>query len=154
MTATSGPGMSLYSENLGLAIMGETPLVIVDVQRMGPATGGATTGAEGDVQFLRWGTSGGYPLIVLAPTDLADSYRLTLRAFDLAERYRVPVVLATSKDLVMTQETVAAEAFTPSPVRARRAFAGDGEYLPYRAGGVPEFSPIGGDPLVRVGHAA
>jgi 2-oxoglutarate ferredoxin oxidoreductase subunit alpha len=66
MTATSGPGISLYSENIGLAIMG-MPMVIVDVQRMGPATGGATTVAQGDVQFLRWGTSGGYPVIVLSP---------------------------------------------------------------------------------------
>ena len=67
LTATSGPGMSLYSENLGLAQMGETPLVIVDVQRQGPATGSATKGADGDILFLRWGTSGGLPLIVLSP---------------------------------------------------------------------------------------
>jgi 2-oxoglutarate ferredoxin oxidoreductase subunit alpha len=66
MTATSGPGLSLYSENIGLAIIGEVPLVIVDVQRLGPATGGATTVGQGDVQFARWGTAGGYP-IVLAP---------------------------------------------------------------------------------------
>ncbi len=68
MTATSGPGISLYSENIGLAIMGEVPLVIVDVQRLGPATGGATTVAQGDVQFVRWGTAGGYPIIALAPS--------------------------------------------------------------------------------------
>jgi 2-oxoglutarate ferredoxin oxidoreductase subunit alpha len=59
LTSTSGPGMSLYSENIGLAIMGETPMVIVNVQRQGPATGSATKGAEGDIQFTRWGTSGG-----------------------------------------------------------------------------------------------
>ena len=57
-TATSGPGISLYSETIGLSIMGEVPLVIVDVQRMGPATGGATTPAQGDVQFVRWGNAG------------------------------------------------------------------------------------------------
>ena len=90
MTATSGPGISLYSENIGLAIMGEVPMVIVDVQRMGPATGAATTGAQGDIQFLRWSTSGGFPVIVLAPTNVVDSYNLTLRAFDLAERFRTP----------------------------------------------------------------
>ena len=61
LTATSGPGISLYSETIGLAIMGEVPLVIVDAQRMGPATGGATTPAQGDIQFVRWGNSGGYP---------------------------------------------------------------------------------------------
>ncbi len=71
MTATSGPGMSLYSENIGLAIMGEVPLVVVDVQRLGPATGGATTVAQGDVQFVRWGTAGGYPVIVLAPSSVS-----------------------------------------------------------------------------------
>ena len=59
MTATAGPGISLYSENIGLAVMGEVPLVIVDVQRLGPSTGAATTTAQGDVQFVRWGTAGG-----------------------------------------------------------------------------------------------
>ena len=61
LTATSGPGLSLYSENIGLAIAGETPMVIVNVQRQGPATGSATKGAEGDIQFTRWCTSGGLP---------------------------------------------------------------------------------------------
>lgn len=105
MTATSGPGMSLYSENLGLAVMGEVPLVIVDVQRMGPATGGATTTAEGDVQFARWGTSGGYPIPVYAATGPADAYRLTIEAFHTAERLRTPVILLSSKDLALTTET-------------------------------------------------
>ncbi|HEY5740747.1 MAG TPA: pyruvate flavodoxin/ferredoxin oxidoreductase, partial [Gammaproteobacteria bacterium] len=67
LTATSGPGISLYSENIGLAIIGETPMVIVNVQRQGPATGSATKGAEGDIQFTRWCTSGGLPVIVLSP---------------------------------------------------------------------------------------
>ena len=67
LTATSGPGISLYSENIGLAIMGEVPMVIVNIQRQGPATGSATKGAEGDVLFTRWVTSGGQPVIVLSP---------------------------------------------------------------------------------------
>ena len=79
LTATSGPGISLYSENIGLAIMGEVPLVIVDVQRLGPATGGATTPGQGDVQFVRWGTSGGYPIIALSPGSVAECYSLTRR---------------------------------------------------------------------------
>ena len=83
MTATAGPGISLYSENIGLAVMGEVPLVIVDVQRLGPATGGATTVGQGDAQFARWGTAGGWPVIALAPSSLADCYTLTRRAFDL-----------------------------------------------------------------------
>ncbi len=119
MTATSGPGISLYSENIGLAIMTETPLVIVDVQRMGPATGGATTGAQGDIQFVRWGTAGGYPLIVLSPSSVAEAYTLTLRAFDLAERFRTPVILATDKELVVSMSTVDLNAYQRLPVRER-----------------------------------
>ncbi len=106
MTATSGPGISLYSENLGLAIMGEVPLVIVDVMRMGPATGGATTIAQGDVQFVRWGTSGGYPIIALAPSSVPECYTLVQRAFDLAERFRTPVFLLPDKELIMSMSTV------------------------------------------------
>ncbi len=120
MTATSGPGISLYSENIGLAIMAEVPLVIVDVQRMGPATGGATTGAQGDVQFLRWGTSGGYPIIVLVPSSVAECYTLTLRAFDLAERFRCPVILATDKEMVLSRATVDIRQYEKVPVRERR----------------------------------
>ncbi len=105
-TATSGPGLSLYSENIGLAIMGEVPLVIADVQRQGPATGGATTVGQGDVQFARWGTSGGYPIIALAPASIPECYTLTIRAFELAERFRCPVFLLADKELVMTMSTV------------------------------------------------
>ena len=105
-TATSGPGISLYSENIGLAIMGEVPLVIVDVQRMGPATGGATTVAQGDAQFIRWCTSGGYPIVALCPATAADAYALTLRAFDWAERFRCPVFLVTDKEVASTLDLV------------------------------------------------
>jgi 2-oxoglutarate ferredoxin oxidoreductase subunit alpha len=119
MTATSGPGISLYSENLGLAVMGEVPLVVVDVQRMGPATGGATTVGQGDVQFVRWGTSGGYPIIALAPSTIAECYTLTMRAFDLAERFRAPVFVVTDKDLNLTMGTADVGAFRTAEVRAR-----------------------------------
>ncbi len=105
LTATSGPGISLYSENIGLAIMGEVPLVIVDAQRLGPATGGATTPGQGDVQFVRWSTSGGYPIIALAPSSVAECYSLTRRAFDLAERFRVPVFLMTDKEMFLSMST-------------------------------------------------
>lgn len=115
MTATSGPGLALYAENIGVSIMVEVPLVIVVVQRLGPATGAATAGAQGDVQFIRWGTSGGYPVIALVPTDAAECYHLTRRAFDLAQRFRVPVFLATDKEVVMTTETVRSDAFEAAP---------------------------------------
>jgi len=152
MTATSGPGLSLMSENIGLAIMGEVPLVIVDAQRMGPATGGATTVAQGDVQFIRWGTSGGYPLIALAPTNVADCYSLTLRAFDLAERFRTPTILAADKEVVMTLETVEVADGRPAPVRARVHAAESQHFVPYRVGelsDVPAMSQMGGPHAVR-----
>ncbi len=152
MTATSGPGISLYSENIGLAIMGEVPMVIVDVQRMGPATGGATTVAQGDIQFLRWGTSGGYPVIVLSPTNVPECYSLTCKAFDLAERFRLPVFLATDKETVLTLCTVDESQFIPGAVRERKYHSGVGEFLPYKTAmpdEVPAFSPFGGAHILR-----
>jgi 2-oxoglutarate ferredoxin oxidoreductase subunit alpha len=152
MTATSGPGISLYSENIGLAIMGEVPMVIVDVQRMGPATGGATTVGQGDIQFLRWGTSGGYPVIVLSPTSAVECYLLTCKAFDLAERVRIPVFVATDKETALTLVTVEAEEFKPVAVRERvLAEAGD-DFVPYRVSApdeVPAFAAVGGEHIVR-----
>jgi len=147
MTATSGPGISLYSENIGLAIMGEVPLVIVDVQRMGPATGAATTGAQGDTQFLRWGTSGGYPVIVLAPASVKECYQLTLKAFDLAERFRVPVFLATDKETAQTRSTVDLDRESHAPVRERYTASAGEEFLPLgiqELDQVPVMSPFGG----------
>ena len=150
MTATSGPGLSLYSENIGLAIIGEVPLVIVDVQRLGPATGGATTVGQGDVQFARWGTAGGYPIIALAPSSVAECYALTRRAFDLAERFRCPVFLLTDKELNMTTTTVDVDAYAKPPVRERGALAATD--LPYRYVPASEVAPLaqyGGDGTVR-----
>jgi 2-oxoglutarate/2-oxoacid ferredoxin oxidoreductase subunit alpha len=152
MTATSGPGISLYSENIGLAIMGEVPVVIVDVQRMGPATGGATTVAQGDVQFLRWGTSGGYPVIVLCPSDAAECFRLTLHAFDLAERFRLPVFLAADKDIIQTTTTVDPQTLQGPVVRERALAPEQAGFAPYRAAGadgVPPMAHMGGANLVR-----
>ncbi len=114
-TATSGPGLSLYSENLGLAIMMEVPIVIAISQRLGPSTGAATASAQGDIQFMRWGTTGGYPMIVLSPTNISESYHLTKRAFKLAKRFRTPVFLASDKDTVMTTESVSVDAMKHAP---------------------------------------
>ncbi len=151
-TATSGPGVSLYSENLGLAQMGEVPLVIVDVQRLGPATGGATTVAQGDVQFARWGTSGGYPIIALSPATVADCYNLTTRAFDLAERFRCPVFVLTDKEVASTMDTVDLDQFQPTPVRARETANPECTFAPC-AYPAPDqnvaMSPFGGPHLLR-----
>ena len=145
MTASSGPGLSLYSENIGLAIMGEVPLVIVDVQRLGPGTGGATTVCQGDVQFARWGTSGGYPIIALAPGSIAECYGLTRRAFDLAERFRCPVFLLTDKELNLTAATVSLEDYEEFPVRARvhPRPAPEEDFVPYRYQPAADVTPIG-----------
>lgn len=151
MTATSGPGISLYSENISFAIAGEIPVVIVDVMRQGPSTGSATLAADGDVQFLRWGCSGGLPVIVLAPVDVCDCFTLTLHAFNLAERFRCPVFLASNKEIGMTRETVDLESIE-KPVVLDRAPHGPGPFLPFalRDGeDVPAFLPIGGSVPVR-----
>ncbi|MBI4786339.1 MAG: pyruvate flavodoxin/ferredoxin oxidoreductase [Chloroflexi bacterium] len=152
MTATSGPGLSLYSENIGLAIMGEVPLVIVDVMRLGPATGGATTVSQGDVQFLRWGTSGGFPIIALCPTNAAECYEFAQRAFNLAEQFRTPVFIATDKETVNAQQTVETDAFERIEI-VNRTFAPAGiPYVPYRTptlADTPVFSPLGGEHILR-----
>ncbi len=151
MTATSGPGISLCSENIGLAIMGEVPLVIVDVQRLGPGTGGATTVGQGDVQFLRWGTAGGYPVIVLAPSSVHECYGMTSRAFDLAERFRCPVFLLTDKELDLTANTVAADGYPEFSVRVRELSDG-ADARPYRFEPADTVAPMmhfGGDTIVR-----
>jgi 2-oxoglutarate ferredoxin oxidoreductase subunit alpha len=152
LTATSGPGMSLYSENIGLAQMGEVPLVIVDCQRMPPATGGATSTGEGDVVFARHITAGGFPMPVLAANDAASAYRLTHRAFVLAERLRTPVIMLSSKDIALTRQTVDLEAVALEPVAPRKAHSGDGPFKPYAVrspGDIPAFAPIGGSTRVR-----
>lgn len=152
MTATSGPGISLYSENIGLGIMGEVPLVIVDCQRLGPATGGATTVGQGDVQFIRWGTSGGFPIIALCPTNVLECYSLTVRAFNLAERFRCPVFLVTDKEVVSTLTTVNLDDYQAEPVVERRLAPASDDFVPYRVArldDVPPLSPFGGAHLVR-----
>lgn len=146
MTATSGPGISLYSENIGMAIMGEVPLVIVDVQRLGPSTGGATTAAQGDIQFVRWGTGGGYPIIALAPSSIAECYTLTMKAFDLSERFRCPVFVLTDKELNLTRNTVPADAYVKVPVRERDLTT---EGAPYRFAGDAAPMELYGTGVVR-----
>jgi 2-oxoglutarate ferredoxin oxidoreductase subunit alpha len=152
MTATSGPGISLYSEQISFAVGSEIPIVIVDVQRLGPSTGSATKGADGDIQFLRWGNSGGQPVIVLAPVDVSDCIVLTMQAFNLAERFRCPVFVASNKEIAMTRETIDLDALDlpavetrtlADPAAAYQPFAGDDDQP------VPAFLPIGGGRIVR-----
>lgn len=99
MTATSGPGFSLKQENLGYACMVEVPCVIVNVMRSGPSTGMPTFPAQGDLMQARWGTHGDHPIITLIPAFHHEIYSETIRAFNLAEKYRQPVVLLTDEVL-------------------------------------------------------
>jgi len=152
MTATSGPGLSLYSEHISFAIGGEIPIVIVDVQRLGPSTGSATRGADGDVQFMRWGCSGGLPVIVLAPVDARDCFLLTWHAFNLAEEYRCPVFIASNKEIGLTKESVDLEALPRPPIIDRAAPPPGRPFLPFETPPdrlTPYFLPIGGKVLVR-----
>lgn len=92
MTATSGPGFSLKQENLGYACLAEIPLVLVDVQRAGPSTGLPTSPSQGDVMMARWGTHGDHPVIAISPSSVKETYELAIRCFNLAEKYRTPVL--------------------------------------------------------------
>jgi len=97
MTATSGPGFSLMQESIGYAAMTETPLVIVDVQRAGPSTGQATRVGSGDIMQAKWGSHGDYQIIALCPWSVQEAYDQTIQAFNLAEKYRVPIFLLTEE---------------------------------------------------------
>ena len=105
-TATSGPGFSLMQENLGFAVASEIPCVIINVQRVGPSTGLPTKAAQGDVMQARWGTHGDHPIIVLTPSTVKEAYTLCVRAFELAERYRTPVVLLMDALVAQLKEKV------------------------------------------------
>lgn len=106
MTATSGPGWSLMVETVQYALITETPLVIAMVQRLGPSTGGATQGAQGDILFTQFITSGGYTIPVFYPTNPRECFELTVKAFNWSEKLRTPVVLLSDKEIGMTTESV------------------------------------------------
>ena len=152
MTATSGPGISLYSEQISFAVGSEIPIVIVDVQRLGPSTGSATRGADGDINFLRWGNSGGLPVVVLAPVTVADCFTLTIHAFNLAEKFRCPVFIASNKEIAMTRESVDQKALEIPSLIDRQKPQDDRPFLPFQVRAnqhVPDFLPIGADVPVR-----
>jgi 2-oxoglutarate ferredoxin oxidoreductase subunit alpha len=106
MTATSGPGFSLMMENLGLGIMLETPCVLVDVQRGGPSTGLPTLVGQQDMMQARWGAHGDYEIIALCPSSPQELFDLTIRAFNLSERFRTPVLVMTDAEVGHMTERV------------------------------------------------
>ena len=123
MTATSGPGFSLMQEAIGYAIMAEAPVVIVDVMRMGPSTGRPTTPSQGDVMQARWGTHGDHPAIVLAASNVADMYRLTMAAVRFAQRFRTPVILLADEVVGHMRES-----FSPELAARYRLSSGDFDF--------------------------
>lgn len=106
MTATSGPGFSLMQEHLGMAVMAEVPLVIVNVMRGGPSTGMPTKPAQADIMQTRWGTHGDHPIIALYPAFSDEMFSETIRAFNLAEKYWTPVVLLSDEVLGKAHEDI------------------------------------------------
>jgi 2-oxoglutarate ferredoxin oxidoreductase subunit alpha len=147
MTATSGPGFSLMMENLGLAVMTETPCVIANVQRAGPSTGMPTLVGQGDIMQARWGSHGPYEIIALAPSSPQELFDVTLRAFNLAEQYRTPVLVMTDESVGHMTERVVIPGPDEVPMYPRRkpkSPPGNG-YLAFEPGpdGIPDMACAG-----------
>lgn len=136
MTVTSGPGFSLMMEHIGLAAMTETPCVFVDVQRAGPSTGLPTQPAQGDMMQARWGSHGDYGIIALSPNSPQECFDLTIKAFNLAEQYRVPVLFMMDECVGHMTERVAIPPADQIEITPRRYYEGvREEYLPYKSNG-------------------
>lgn len=147
MTATSGPGFSLIQENLGFACIAEVPCVVVDVMRGGPSTGLPTNPAQGDIMQARWGTHGDHPIIVLAVSTVGDCYDLTVKAFNLSEKYRVPVIVLSDEMVAHTRETITLPPADDIEIIDRIAPNMPPEwYIPYKddSRGVPPMAAFGG----------
>jgi 2-oxoglutarate ferredoxin oxidoreductase subunit alpha len=133
MTVTSGPGFSLMMENIGLAAMMETPLVIANVQRGGPSTGLPTLTGQQDMMQARWGSHGDYRIIALSPDSPQECFDLTIEAFNLSETYRVPVFVMTDECVGHMHEKVVIPPADEIEVVERKWYTGPkDEYLPYK----------------------
>jgi len=143
-TATSGPGFSLMQELIGYAAIAELPLVIVDVMRAGPSTGLPTLPSQGDVQQARWGTHGDHSIIAISPNSITETYYETIRAFNLAQEYRNPVVFLLDEKIGHMRERFDVD--PSAPVELYQAPAKpEGKYIPFEnvANGIPPFIPLG-----------
>jgi len=133
MTATSGPGFSLMMENIGLGLMTETPCVVVNMQRGDPSTGLPTLTGQGDMMQARWGSHGSYGIIALAPNSPQELYDLTIRAFNLSEKYRLPVLIMSELATAHMYEKVVIPPVSEIEITPRRKpTASPEEYLPYK----------------------
>ncbi len=134
MTATSGPGFSLKQENLGFGCIAEIPCVVVNVQRGGPSTGLPTSPAQGDIMQAKWGTHGDHPVIALYPNSVQEIYDVTITAFNLAEKFRTPVILLLDEIIGHMREKVDLSSKESIPIVDRkRPTCPPAEYLPYKA---------------------
>ncbi len=152
-TATSGPGFSLMQENLGLAVMGEVPCVVVDVQRSGPSTGLATKPAQSDIMQIRWGRHGDQSVIALCPASVSECFTLAVQAFNFAERFRVPVILMPDEIVGHMRENVALPLPGEIEIVERKAPSGTpAAYLPFKpdADGVAPLAAYGSDYVFHV----
>ena len=133
MTSTSGPGFSLMMENIGLGICTETPCVVCNVQRAGPSTGLPTLIGQGDMMQARWGSHGHYEIIALAPSSPQEMFDFTVRAFNLSEQYRTPVIIMADEVVGhMTERVVIPRKEEIEVVARRKPDVPPGDYLPYR----------------------
>lgn len=133
MTSTSGPGFSLMMENLGLGIMLETPCVLVNVQRAGPSTGLPTLVGQGDMMQARWGSHGIYEIIAIVPSSPQEMFDYTITAFNLSERYRVPVLVMADEVVGHMSEKVVIKRVPPENLVPRRCpKVAPSQYLPYQ----------------------
>ena len=147
VTATAFPGFALMLEGFNMAYMMELPMLLILTQRLGPSTGSATTGAQGDLSLLNGCISGGYPVPVFCPSNFEDAWNLTYEAIKTAIDFRTPVVLLTSKEMVMTQKS-----FDVSALPEIKPITGitkeiETPYKSYKADDnlIPPFLPVGND---------
>lgn len=148
MTATAGPGLSLMTELLGLAGMAEVPVVVVDVQRAGPSTGMPTKTEQSDLNLAVYGSHGEAPRIVISPMNVEDCFRQTINAFNLAERYQVPVILLSDTSLAVRNETIPKPDLSKVKLLDRVRFepgAANGRYQRY------QFTETGVSPMAAPG---
>ena len=132
MTGTSGPGFSLMMENIGLGICTETPCVVCNVQRAGPSTGLPTLVGQGDMMQARWGSHGHYEVIALSPSSPQEMFDFTIRAFNLSEKYRIPVIIMADEVVGhITERVVIPPEEKIEIVNRRKPRVSPGEYLPY-----------------------
>jgi 2-oxoglutarate ferredoxin oxidoreductase subunit alpha len=146
MTVSSGPGISLMMEHVGLAAMTETPCVFVNVQRGGPSTGLPTLPSQGDMMQARWGSHGDYEIIAISPNSPQECFDLTVHAFNLSERYRVPVMIMMDESVGHMTERVVIPHPEQIKIESRRLPEGPKEqYQPFAAGEdmIPPMAPVG-----------